>query len=1106
MRITLCLLVLTCSMAMAQEQPLLKNGSFEQTSAVKPDAAGVVSGWQISGQPVSPAGWSLNSHYTGTMEVRADTPQEGKAYVRMTGGANTGHIYQMLEGIKPGQWYRVSLFTRGKGGGLCTYHYFKSGPMSSGHLGWIPATSDWREFVGYWQAPAENFDKAALAIMAAKDEALDVDNVRLEPLEVPAVVPGQKDAVFENDLLRFAISPRGLLSDFTSKPLKQSYLVVPSPLPVVALVRDGRTVPVHSAVAEGDRLTFRFLEPGVSATLRIVSRPTHFLIEVVDVQPADVDELTIQFPIKRLATIGGAFGATYDDTFGASFFCASINSHNRMSSGTDAAVLGGACHRKQGMQGAKFVLIGAPAAQFKRAVIDAEKANGLPCPVVGGKWVRDSESNRKSYLFAVACDESQVDTLINYAKVGGFGTLIFGKDDWLECHGHYNIHPKKFPGGTAAMRRVVDRIHAAGLEAGVHLFGPSISPGDPYVTPKPDPRLAGVTCPPLAAAIDEQATTITVTGQPNLPPKTVRTKAIPGYHIQIGDELIRYNDIVPVEGTGNYQFTGCRRGDYGTTAAVHDAGAPVKGLIAQWGYFLVDPDSTLADEITTNWARVFNECNFDFAYFDASDGIQSDYLDRWYYLNKLHSMYYQKLGRGILYQTSNGTGSDLCWHIITRSASADGHGDIKGYLDDRWPGILNMGNNWTKADIGWYYWFRDVRPDQIEYVCSRALGIDGSISLETSVEATERLSQSRQMYEMIGRWERARRANVFPAAVKQKLLEMGKDFKVFEDGKGGWRLCRAAYEEPRVLDVLDGQENVFTINNDLGFPCTLGFELMRPGNILPVGDYDSPATRTVETFDETAPWYASETNKYAPFVQGEKTVTTPMGIVREGAEFSFNLTQDAKAGRNALQMKATNKADVLGWTGFGRRFPEPQDLRGFKGIAMWIKGDAGGEIIRVQFRDTAGRNADFLPLINYQGWRLHFFPLPGGAFDWSKVDYLLLYFNNIPTGKSVDVTIDDIKLVPELRDPAETGKPTLTVNGRNIPLPDLRAGQAISHEGVGDIKHWPGGFRQATVTKAPATGLRLQPGENKVTLGWTDAAGFPGNVQMLVYRVWEMEK
>ena len=99
-----------------------------------------------------------------------------------------------------------------------------------------------------------------------------------------------------------------------------------------------------------------------------------------------------------------------------------------------------------------------------------------------------------------------------------------------------------------------------------------------------------------------------------------------------------------------------------------------------------------------------------------------------------------------------------------------------------------------------------------------------------------------------------------------------------------------------------------------------------------------------------------------------------------------------------------------------------------------------------------------------------------------------------------------MRLVPELHEPPEAGHPVLTVNGRAVALPDLRLGQAISHEGVGGIKHWPGGFKQAEVAKTPVTELLLQPGANKVTLTWSNPATFPGSVNVLLYRVWEMEK
>ncbi len=1098
--------LLVSSFGVAQEAPpLVSNAGFETTREVTPDAAGLHSLWQIGEHHLIPTDWHLNTHYVGKLEVRSDGPHGGKSYVRFGGrDKQQGHIYQPLPGLRPGKWYRVSLWTRGASGAVTFYHYFKTGPMGGAQLGNFPVSAEWRKFVGYYQVPAENFASASLALTVNADDSADVDDVLVEPLALPDVPPDEPSLIFENETLRFGISPQGaLLREFTCKPLNRSYLGEPSPVPLMTLLRDGRMVPAYRATRAGDLLTVRFLDPDLSATVRITARPTHFALEVVAVQPADVDELQIQFPIRRLAKAGGAFGATYDDEFGACFFCAGVNSHNRPSGTRDTFIMGGACEREHQLVGAKFVLIGAPAAQFKPAVIAAEQANGLPCAMRDGVWMRDSESNRKSYLFATGSSEAQVDTLIQYAQTGGFGTIIFLKDDWLANHGHFDINLRNFPDGMASVQRAVKKVHAAGLEAGVHVFGPSVSPNDPWITPVPDPRLAGVKCPPLAEAIDAKTKALTLTAQAKLPPVAPFYRGFPGSYLQIGEEIIAYGTMEPGPPS---KFVNCTRGALGTKAAPHAAGEPVKGLLAMWGFFLVDPDSTLADELTDNFGKVFNAAGFDFVYFDASDGINDAYLDRWYYLNRMHLGYWQKIGRGVMYQTSNGTGSDLCWHIIPRSASADGHGDIKGYLDERWPGILGMGNNWIKADIGWYYWFRDVRPDQIEYVCARALGIDGSISLETSVEATERLAQSRQMYEMIGRWERARRANVFSPAVKTKLLETGRDFKIYPDGNT-WRLLRAAYETPLVLDALDGKSNVVTINNDLPVPCTLGFELVRQGKGVVVGDYDDPEARTVDAFDDAAPYYASATNRFEQFVMGDRKTITPAGVVCGNTAFEFDLVPEAKVGAHALRMRATNKTGDYSWTGIGRRFDQPLDLRGFQGAGLWIKGDAKGETIRVQLRDSAGRNVDFLPVMNYAGWRLHVFPLPVGSFDWSKVAYLLLYFNNVAAGATVEVAVDDLKLVRQISTPTDVGQPRLLINDREVALnTSLPPNGTLSYEGFGKVNLWPGGFAPAQPLAVAAEELQLRPGPNTVTLSWTKPEAFPGNLQVLLCRMWPLEE
>ena len=229
-----------------------------------------------------------------------------------------------------------------------------------------------------------------------------------------------------------------------------------------------------------------------------------------------------------------------------------------------------------------------------------------------------------------------------------------------------------------------------------------------------------------------------------------------------------------------FRFVGCVRGALGTTAAPHAAGAEVRGLLNQWGFFLVDPDSELAEEVTANFADVANYCGFDMIYFDASDGTMGPALEGWYYLNKMHLGYYTKLDHDVLYQTSNGTGSNILWHIIPRSASADGHGDIKGYLDERWPGILNQAANFTRSDIGWYYMFTNVRPDQIEYVRAKALSIDGSVSIECSRASLEALPQARRTFEMLARYERCRRAGSLPEDVLTRMQELGRDFRLFE--------------------------------------------------------------------------------------------------------------------------------------------------------------------------------------------------------------------------------------------------------------------------------------------------------------------------------------
>jgi hypothetical protein len=934
---------------------------------------------------------------------------------------------------------------------------------------------------------------------------VDVDDVSIEQVDVPDVPKGAPDLTYENGLLQMTLSANGMLKQFRCKSTGKDYSISSIRIPAFTAVRDGVAIPVLSVARDGEMLNVRFLDPDVKASLRIRARKRHFLIEVTDIQPEDVDELTIEFPVKQLKTVAFAFNATYDDEFGACMFGTTVNARNLPAARRNGMSLRGSCYRAHGIVGAKFALLAAPWSEFKSAIMEAERENGLPCPMLDQSWARDSDDARRSYLFGVRVTESDIDKLIEYAKIGGFGTILILKNSWLSNHGHFDVNTKNFPGGRESLKLAVKKIHDAGLKAGAHVFGPSVSPNDPYITPKPDDRLAFVPCPPLAENIDAKATALTLTGQPDLPPRTTRTRAYPGYYLRVGDEIIRYREA---EVGPPFRFLKCQRGALGTKAAPHKAGDEVKGLLTVWGFFLVDPDSTLADELTGNFADVFNECDFDMVYFDASDGIQDGAVDRWYYLNKMHLGFYKKFKKDVLYQTSNGTGTNMLWHIVPRSASADGHGDIKGYLDQRWPGILNQAKNFTRSDIGWYYWFRAVRPDQIEYVCAKAMGIDGSISLETSVAASNKLIQSRQMFKMIARYEKCRLSNYFPESVKDKLRKTKKDFKLSEDGQGGWRLYRAVYEEPRTVDALDGTQNVWTITNDRPGPSLLGVEIVRGHRHVAKLDYSDPKSLTIEDFSDPAEYRMSERNPYEKFVIGGGKMLSENGPVRKGVTQTFEVSREApRVGEQSLVYSAENKGGLGGWCGIGRRFEKPLDLTAYRAAGLWIHGDGKGEIIRIQFRDAAGRHADFLPKINFKGWRLLTFPFPDKAdYDWSKTDYLLFYFNGIPAATAVRVRFGQLRMLHELRPPVP-GKPALIVNGKRTVFPtNLERGQALTSEGPGGVKLWPGGMKPGRNLDLTGSMLRLNTGNNKINFSWNAAKDFPGDVKVLLYQMWPIEE
>ncbi len=418
--------------------------------------------------------------------------------------------------------------------------------------------------------------------------------------------------------------------------------------------------------------------------------------------------------------------------------------------------------KEHGIEPATFGVIACKEDQFPQVLQRFEEAAGLPSPKLDGVWNKLSPRIKRSYLFLTNFRESQVEQGLALAKRGGFDTVLFGQESWAKGTGHYNINTDRYPDGLEGLKRTLDQFKAAGFHVGLHFLAPSIYSPDSYLTPVPDPRLVKGATATLAADVSATDVFLPLKEFPTEFPDEDGGYTGAGTILQIGDELIKYTS----KSQSPVGFAECKRGHVGTKAVAHPAGTVIRHLVRAYGYHMYDLDTTLADEVAANFAHVANTCGIQMVYFDGSERLQGEH---WYYNARLHKAFYDHLAdKNTLLQGSSY--SHYSWHALARSASADGHGDLKGYLDQRSGGFDWMEKNLMPLDIGWYYGYDPTcTPDMFEYVLGATLGYDSSMSFQVSVDAAAAHPFTGEILDLIARYEKLRLSGKLPEAIRKQL-------------------------------------------------------------------------------------------------------------------------------------------------------------------------------------------------------------------------------------------------------------------------------------------------------------------------------------------------
>ena len=426
--------------------------------------------------------------------------------------------------------------------------------------------------------------------------------------------------------------------------------------------------------------------------------------------------------------------------------------------------------------GSAIALFGCPAARALERIEAIEVAEGLPHPVVDGESVKTWRDLGRSHLIA-AFTEDTAGELLAFTKRANLMSLYHPEP--FASWGHYALDPKSFPSGNAGMRRIVQTARAQDIRIGVHTLTNFINTHDPYVTPRPDPRLARTGSSTLAAGISANAAEIPV-GSPeyfaNENANWLRT-------VVIGDELVRYR---AVSSSPPWTLLDCQRGAFGTQASAHAKGSGV-GKLLDHPYKVFFPTIGMQDEIAIRLASFFNDTGVGHMDFDGHEGClaagQGDYG-----LERFAKVLHDHLTAPVINGTS--TSEPFYWHINTYCNRGEPwYGGFRESMQEyRIQNQALFARNLVPHMLGWYKLTATTSLAEMEWMLARAAGYGAGFAMSTTLAELRQNPDTGTLLDAIREWETARRGGAFSDGQRERLKDGTLEFHLEPRGAGAWML------------------------------------------------------------------------------------------------------------------------------------------------------------------------------------------------------------------------------------------------------------------------------------------------------------------------------
>ncbi len=641
-------------------------------------------------------------------------------------------------------------------------------------------------------------------------------------IAAPAASANQPDIVVENARFRLVVGADAIAKSLVSKKTGEELLELRDPTPFFSVTQDRpfnneiklvhphtrTTYPANSLRREGDRLVVGFEIAPYEAVVTVKTTDDYALFELTDfivteksyplcpttTKPLDftappVEEFRIvQLPVKNRANLGEWLNVQWDGSAAVGVFATSPYAQVGAERRNGYRLMRADALRSVKIRGTgAVVVVDAGGDAILDRIAALERDFGLPRGVEN----RRNPLVRSSIYFASGVSPANIERHVEMAKRGGFRLMEMSRSEFFGPSGDYEYRAA-YPNGAADVKKMLDKVRAAGIVPGLHILHTFISFNSKYVKGGADRRLLLREHFTLSRAIGPDDDEVYVDENTQNAEMSAKCRIL-----KFGKELMSYEGFTTKP---PYKFTGVKRGAKGTPRASHEEGLIGGTLwICEYGGgdIYIKQDSDLQDIVSAKVAELW-KAGFGFIYFDGSEGVLPPYG---YHVPNAQYRIWKNLDP----QPILGEGAAKAhfgWHMLSGANAFDVFfpEEFKAKIDE-YPAAEAplMQRDFSRVNFGWWgFWAPTslirgnptigVQPDMWEYGTSKAAAWDSPASIQMNLAALDAHPRTPDILEVMRRWEDVRARNWLTPAMKASLRVPGREHHLYVEPDGSYAL------------------------------------------------------------------------------------------------------------------------------------------------------------------------------------------------------------------------------------------------------------------------------------------------------------------------------